>query len=69
MMRLEYDTNVDAAYIYLVYPLRKGQAKKTKELNNNIILDFDAKGRLLGVEILHASKVLDKKVLLDAEVQ
>ena len=63
MMRLEYDKDIDAAYIYLVYPLRKGQAKKTKELNEGIILDFDLKGRLLGVEILNASKLLTKKVL------
>lgn len=63
-MKLEYDKEVDAAYIYLEHPLKKGQAKKTKELNEDIILDFDKKGKLIGVEVLNASKLLSKKALL-----
>ncbi|HIH42436.1 TPA: DUF2283 domain-containing protein [Candidatus Woesearchaeota archaeon] len=66
-MKLEYDKEVDAAYIYLDQPLKDGEAKKTIELNENIILDFDDKGKLLGVEILNATKVLNKKVLLEAQ--
>jgi len=66
-MKFEYDKDVDAAYIYLEYPLAEGQAKKTIQLNDNIILDFDAKNKLLGVEILSASKVLKKEVLLEAQ--
>ncbi|MBS3158021.1 DUF2283 domain-containing protein [Candidatus Woesearchaeota archaeon] len=66
-MKLEYDKEVDAAYIYLDQPLKEGEAKKTIELNENIILDFDDKGKLLGVEILNATKVLNKKVLLEAQ--
>jgi len=29
--------------------------------------DFDEKGKLLGVEILDASKILNKKVILEAQ--
>jgi len=65
-MRFEYDKSVDAAYIYLE-DIKKGKVKKTIELNENIILDFNSKGKLLGVEILDASKVLNKKVLIEAE--
>ena len=65
-MKIEYDKEVDAAYIYLKYPIKDGEAKKTIELNDNIILDFDEKDKLLGVEILDASKVLNKKVLIEA---
>lgn len=67
-MKLEYDREVDAAYVYLVYPIKKGQAKIQRCLNENIILDFDGKGKLLGVEILNASKVLNKKALLKTAV-
>lgn len=56
----------DAAYIYIEYPIKEGEAKRTIELNDNIIVDFDDKGKLLGVEVLNASKMLDKKVLLEA---
>lgn len=66
-MKLEYDKEVDAAYIYLEYPLKENETKKTIELNENIILDFNGNGKLLGVEILDASKVLNKKVLLEAQ--
>ena len=67
-MKFEYDKEVDAAYIYIEYPIKDGEAKKTIELNENIILDFDEKGRLLGVEILDASKVLKKEALIEAQV-
>lgn len=65
-MKFEYDKEVDAAYIYLKYPLQEGEAKKTIQLNDNIILDFDEQDKLLGVEILDASKVLKKEVLMEA---
>ena len=66
-MKLEYDKEVDAAYIYIQYPIKDKMAKKTIELNENIIIDFDNKGKLLGVEILNASKVMEKKVLIEAQ--
>ena len=66
-MKFEYDKEVDAAYIYLQYPIKEGEAKKTIELNENIILDFDDKGKLIGVEILEASRVINKKVILEAQ--
>lgn len=66
-MKFEYDKDVDAAYIYLEFPIKDKQVKNTIELNDNIILDFDNDGKLLGVEILDASKVLKKDVLLKAK--
>ncbi len=66
-MKFEYDKDADAAYIYLEHPIKDGEVKSTIELNDNIILDFDANGKLLGVEILDASKVLKKEVLLKAK--
>jgi len=66
-MKFEYDKKVDAAYVYLEHPITEGQVKQTIELNQNIILDFDNKGKLLGVEILSASKILNKKTLLEAQ--
>ena len=66
-MKFEYDEDVDAAYVYLEHPIKNGEVKKTIELNENIILDFDKKGKLLGMEILNASKVMNKKVLVSAQ--
>ena len=67
-MRIEYDKDSDCAYIYLDYPIKEGEAKKTIEINNNIIVDLNDKGQLIGIEVLDASKVLSKKALINAEV-
>jgi len=66
-MKITYDKEVDAAYIYLVDSIDKGKAVKTIQLNNNIILDFDKEGKLLGVEVLDASKLLNKEILLQSQ--
>jgi len=67
-MKFEYDKAVDAAYIYLKYPIKEGEAKKTIALNDNIILDFDKDRKLIGIEILNASKVMNKKALAEIKV-
>jgi uncharacterized protein YuzE len=60
--KLTYDTEVDAAYLYLV-PFQPGSAKKTyacdpDEVGGQIQLDFDEDGRLIGIEVLDASHML-----------
>jgi uncharacterized protein YuzE len=67
-MKFEYDEEVDAAYIYLKYPIKQGEAKKTIALNDNIIIDFDSDDKLIGVEVLNASKVIAKKALVQAKI-
>ena len=66
-MKFEYDKEVDAAYIYIENTIKEGEVKKTIELNDNIILDFDSKDKLIGVEILDASKTMNKKAILEAQ--
>jgi uncharacterized protein YuzE len=67
MMRTTYDKEADAAHIYVKYPVKAGKAAKTAELDDNPYADVDKNGRLLGMEILHASKVLSKHTLLNAK--
>jgi uncharacterized protein YuzE len=63
-MRLTYDREADAAYIYLVDKILPGAVKLTvpvetpKEYSGMIHLDFGEDGKLLGIEILNASTVL-----------
>jgi len=66
-MKITYDKKADAAYIYIEYPIEKGEAKKTIELNDNIIMDFNEEDKLLGIEVLNASAVLNKEVVSHAE--
>jgi len=72
-MRITLDRQVDAAYIYLSGPLLSGSVARTYpcdpyEAGAEINLDFDADGRLLGIEILDASKHLPLYLLKDAEI-
>jgi uncharacterized protein YuzE len=71
-MRVTYDPTVDAAYVELAGPLADGQVATTIHSiatpgdRGEVALDFDADGRLLGIEVLHASAVLPAAVLADA---
>lgn len=62
-MRITYDKSVDASYIYLgdptsiVRPLHTYPCD-TRKIGGMINLDFDADGRLFGVEVIGASKFL-----------
>ena len=59
-MKVTYDKQADAAYIYLKDQISKGDVKDTISMNENIILDFDSNKKLIGIEILSASKVIPK---------
>ena len=69
-MRITYDPAVDAAYIYLT-EISAAAVSKTvpvdpNEVEGEINLDFDAEGRLLGIEVLGASRKLPKALLEQA---
>ena len=49
-----FDPEADAVYIHL----GEGDVAETEEVAPNVMLDFDAEGRVVGVEVLTASKVL-----------
>lgn len=56
-MKICYDCEVDALYLQF----RRGKANKTYDYNNNIAIDVDEQERIIGIEILNASKVVDLK--------
>ena len=62
-MKLTYDKEADAAYIYIKDKITAGEATKTISLDENIKIDFDRHKKLLGIEILSASKMLPKILL------
>ena len=62
-MKVTYDKEADAAYIYIKGDIKKGEVKNTVSMNDNIILDFDTNKKLIGIEILSASTVVPKKAV------
>jgi len=59
MVRVEYDPKADAMYVWL----RKARYEISEELAENVIIDLDKSGRIIGIEILDASKNLGKELV------
>lgn len=59
-MRITYDEYVDAMFVYLVPNIGFGEAKvgRTCMAMPEVTLVLDDNGKLLGIEMLYASKVL-----------
>lgn len=53
-MKTTYDPEVDAFYLYL----GTGTITESAEVSPGVVFDFDVEGRLMGIEVLHASKSL-----------
>ena len=58
-MRFEYFAETDTLYIQL----RDGRAADSREVADDIVLDFDEDGRVIGIEIEHASERADLRNL------
>lgn len=54
-MKIEYDPKADAMYIRLA----AGQVADSDEVRPGVVLDFDAEGRVLGIEMLDVSHRAD----------
>ena len=52
--KITIDKKANAAYIYL----KKGRVHKSVPYDNSVILDFDKKGDVLGIELLNLSKLI-----------
>lgn len=59
MVRVEYDDKADAMYIWL----RRAKYDVSEELAENVIIDLDKNGRIVGIEVLDASKNLGKDLV------
>lgn len=63
-MKISYDKAADAVYIRA----KVARIKSTKRIQDNLLVDFDAKGRVAGVEILKASSWLQSKKKPNIEI-
>ena len=51
-MKIRYDKNVDAMYIYA----EEGKPEYSEEISEGVIVDVSKEGRVVGIEILDASE-------------
>ena len=54
-MKLNYDRETDSLYI----DLNSRPSADSREIQDGVVIDVDAKGKIVGIDIQHASEVLD----------
>ena len=54
-MKLHYDRETDSLYI----DLNARPSVDSREIQDGVVADFDAKGQIVGIDIQHASEVMD----------
>lgn len=64
-MEISLDLKADALYI----KFQEGKFVKNKRIDEDTIIDLDAKGRLLGIEMLNVTKKVSVKDLSDVSVK
>lgn len=58
-MKLHYYPETDSLYI----DLNQRPSVDSREIVDGLVVDFDAEGRVVGIDIQHASQSLDLKTL------
>lgn len=58
-MKTQYDPEANALYV----KFSDDKIDRTEELRPGIILDFDIRGHIVGIEMLDAKKVLSESAL------
>ena len=49
-MKIEYSKAADALYVYF----KQVEVAKSREVEEGVVIDFDAQGHLIGIEVLDA---------------
>jgi uncharacterized protein YuzE len=63
-MKVKYDKEVDVLYI----KLNDTQITESDEEKKGVIIDYDADGKIVSIEILNASKNLAQPSIVEYEV-
>jgi uncharacterized protein YuzE len=59
-MKISYYPDTDSLYI----DLSEQQSAESREISEGVVLDYDAQGRLVGIDIDNASKKVELKKLI-----
>ena len=68
-MLIRYDKEIDAKYITLLTKRqKKGVVSRTQKVYSWLLVDYDVKGNIFGVEVLDASQHRGTIIILDNRV-
>jgi uncharacterized protein YuzE len=73
-LRVKYDRSTDAAYVYFVEGELSGRVERSVVCDvetemGSIHLDFDGSGKLVGMEVLGASRLLPRELIVGTDVE
>ena len=63
-MKLKYYKDTDSLYI----DLSSKPSSESKEISEGIVLDYDAEGNIVGIDIDNASKKIDLKEIILSKI-
>ena len=58
-MKLHYDRETDSLYI----DLNARPSVDSREIQDGVVIDLDAQGQIVGIDIQHASRIMDLATL------
>lgn len=64
-MKIEYSKTADALYVYV----KQGEVATSKELEERVVVDLDAVGHVMGIEVLDASSRIGIQDLVNVTVE
>jgi uncharacterized protein YuzE len=64
-MKIEYSKEADAIYVYF-----KGEfVASSKEIEDGVVIDFDKKGQLIGIEVLDVSQRFSLSDIVNVNIE
>ena len=64
-MKIEYSKEADAIYVYF----KEDFVAKSKEIEDGIVIDFDEKGQLIGIEVLDVSQRFSLSDIVNVNIE
>ena len=64
-MKIEYSKEADAIYVYF----KEDFVASSKEVEDGVVIDFDNKGQLIGIEVLDVSQRFSLSDIVNVNIE
>ena len=64
-MKIEYSKEADAIYVYF----KETFVAKSKEIEDGVVIDFDEKDQLIGIEVLDVSQRFSLSDIVNVSIE
>ncbi len=64
-MKIEYSKEADAIYVYF----KEEFVASSKEIEDGVVIDFDKKGHLIGIEVLDVSQRFSLSDIVNVNIE